>query len=376
MKVLLVTTSYPDCPGSQRGIFIRKLCLELMKNGLEVLVLTPKILEQSRYYEDDSGIKVYRFWFPTSGRQLNQMDSVPVIPMAFYMMSGFFKALQLILKHRPQVIHGNWIVPTGLIAAVAGRVLGVPVLNTAHGMDLRISERQPIRALFDMAVKLSGKTVIVSPSMKSRDILMGCEVIPMGVDEEFFGIHPGRNSRTIVYTRSLEPVYDAETLVRSVPLLAGSVPGARVIVAGTGSLEGQLKDLARQIGAEANMEFLGHVPSDEIPSLLRQAAVYVSTAVADGTSPALLEAIAAGLTPVVTDIDANRPLVNHGKDGYLFSPRDHRDLAGKLILALSGAIPPSELEKKSIEMKRTISWDAIAKGFIAGYNHLAMENNA
>jgi hypothetical protein len=47
MKVLLVTTTYPDYPGSQRGIFIRKLCLELMTNGLEVLVLTPKVLAQA-----------------------------------------------------------------------------------------------------------------------------------------------------------------------------------------------------------------------------------------------------------------------------------------------------------------------------------------
>ena len=203
---------------------------------------------------------------------------------------------------------------------------------------------------------------------------MGCEVIPMGVDEEFFGIHPGRNSRTIVYTRSLEPVYDAETLVRSVPLLAGSVPGARVIVAGTGSLEGQLKDLARQIGAEANMEFLGHVPSDEIPSLLRQAAVYVSTAVADGTSPALLEAIAAGLTPVVTDIDANRSLVINEKDGFLFKPRDVKNLAEKIIQALSGAIPHDVLEQKSRQMNTSISWSSIAKGFIAAYNQLVMEN--
>src|SRR5271157_4245339 len=77
MKVLLVTTSYPDFSGSQRGIFIRQLCLELIKNELEVVVLTPKILKDSAYFEEDGGIKVYRFWFPSSNKQLNQMDSIP-----------------------------------------------------------------------------------------------------------------------------------------------------------------------------------------------------------------------------------------------------------------------------------------------------------
>ena len=69
--------------------------------------------------------------------------------------------------------------------------------------------------------------------------------------------------------------------------------------------------------------------SDQIPALMKQASVYVSSAVADGTSPALLEAIAARLTPVVTDIDANRPLVREGEDGFLFNPRDAKILPGK-----------------------------------------------
>ncbi|MCU0577362.1 MAG: glycosyltransferase, partial [Desulfobacterota bacterium] len=128
MKVLLVTTSYPDFPGSNRGIFIR---------------LTPRIHAQSPLFEDDDGIMVHRFRFPSGNRPLNQMESIPVYPMAVYMLSGLTRALLLTARWRPHVIHGNWIVPTGLIAAFAGRVFRVPVLNTARGMDLRISERQP-----------------------------------------------------------------------------------------------------------------------------------------------------------------------------------------------------------------------------------------
>ncbi len=374
MKVLLITTSYPDFPGSQRGIFIRKLCLELMKNGLDVLVLTPRILSQSSYFEDDSGIKVYRFWFPSNSRQLNQMDSIRLIPMAIYMVSGMIKALHLILKYKPDVIHGNWIVPTGLIAAIAGRILRVPILNTAHGMDLRISERQPIRALFDLAARLSDKTIIVSPSMRSRKILQNSEVIPMGVDSQFFEINPDRNTKTVVYTRSLEPVYDAETLIRSVPIVTELIPDARFIIAGTGSQEAHLKAVAHEIDTKGSITFLGHVLSEKIPELMKHASVYVSTAIADGTSPALLEAIASGLTPVVTDIDANRPLVMDGKDGFLFKPRDAQDLALKVIQALSGAIPLAVLEQKSRKMNSSISWDSIAKGFITSYNQLVMEN--
>jgi glycosyltransferase involved in cell wall biosynthesis len=374
MKVLLVTTSYPDFTGSQRGNFIRKLCIHLRQTGLDVLVLTPRILQKSAWFEEDSGVKIYRFWFPSNNKQLNQMDSIPVIPMVAYMISGLIKALRLISTHKPDVIHGNWVVPTGLIAAIAGRMTGIPVLNTAHGMDIRISERKPVSYLFDLAVKLSSKTIIVSPSMRSRKILRDAPVIPMGVDDLFFDISPVRDTKTVVYTRSLEPVYDVETLIRSVPIVTEIIPDARFIIAGTGSLEAHLKAVAGETDSKGSITFLGHVLSEKIPELMKHASVFVSTAIADGTSPALLEAIAAGLTPVVTDIDANRPLVMDGKDGFLFKPRDAQDLAIKIIQALSGAIPLAVLEQKSREMNTSISWGSIAKGFITSYNQLVMEN--
>jgi hypothetical protein len=111
MKILLVTTTYPDYPGSQRGNFIKKLCLELIKNRNDVVVLTPKILKGSAYFEEDQGVKVYRFWFPSTNTQLNQMDSIPIIPMAIYMASGLFKTLGLIWKYKPDVIHIRFVLP-------------------------------------------------------------------------------------------------------------------------------------------------------------------------------------------------------------------------------------------------------------------------
>jgi glycosyltransferase involved in cell wall biosynthesis len=108
---------------------------------------------------------------------------------------------------------------------------------------------------------------------------------------------------------------------------------------------------------------------------MEKASVYVSTAIADGTSPALLEAIAAGLAPVVTDIEANRSLVSNEKDGFLFTPKDPKDLAEKIIRALSGSIPKGSLDLKSRKMKDSISWGSIGRKFITSYNQLVMENN-
>jgi glycosyltransferase involved in cell wall biosynthesis len=80
--------------------------------------------------------------------------------------------------------------------------------------------------------------------------------------------------------------------------------------------------------------------------------------------------MAAGLVPVVSDIEANRPLVDHGRDGYLFSPGDEKDLSEKLLAALSSGIPPQALEKKRKEIKDMICWNSVAKRFMCSYNRL------
>ncbi len=368
MKVLVITTSYPDYEGSNRGVFIRRLCLELSRQGLDVAVLTPRIFKQSPYLEEDNGIRVYRFWFPSSETPLNQRGAIPLLPMLVYMLSGFMKALHLCIREKPDIIHGNWIVPTGLIASLAGYLTRVPVINTARGMDMRISEKGPVKALFDLAIRLSGKVTVVSEAMRTRAVLKDAQIISSGVDTSFFEITPDYQCHTVLYSRSLEPVYDPETLLQSIPLVIEKMPDARFIIAGTGTLEPHLHQLAQALGIAAQVEFVGLVTNDRIASLMRHASVYVATAIADGTSIALLEAMAAGLTPVVTDIEANRSLISHGKDGFLFGPGEPQDLAYNLIRALSQQIPPAVLLGKRDTIKDKIYWSNIAKKFIALYN--------
>ncbi len=371
MKVLMITTSYPDYEGSNRGIFIRRLCRELVNKGVEVVVLTPRIFSQSPLFEEEQGIRVHRFRFPSGNRPLNQIESVPVCAMCIYMLSGLFTALRLIMKEKPDVIHGNWIVPTGLIAALAGFLARTPVINTARGMDIRVSDRGALRFLFHMAVKLSDRVTVVSEAMRARPCLSSAEVITSGVNDSFFKIAPDRSSLTVLHTRSLEKIYDVETLIRAVPLVLEQLPEARFIIAGTGSHAEALEKMARTMGVEAHVDFRGPLSHESIPGIMEHASIYVSTAIADGTSIALMEAMAAGLIPVVSDIDPNRSLVTHDRDGYLFEPGNEQDLSQKLLTALQKGIPPQVLEKKRQYFKDILRWNSVAKRFMNYYNRLA-----
>lgn len=371
MKVLMVTTSYPDYEGSNRGIFIRRLCRELVNQGVEVVVLTPRIFSQSPLFEEEQGIRVYRFRFPSRNKPLNQIESVPVFAMFIYMLSGLFTALRLVMKEKPDVIHGNWIVPTGLIASLAGFLARTPVVNTARGMDVRVSEKGVLRFLFYVAVKLSDCVTVVSEAMRNRPCLSSAEVITSGVNEAFFRIAPDRCSLTILHTRSLEKIYDVETLIRAVPLVLEQLPEARFVIAGTGSHAEALKKMARTMGVEAHVDFRGPLSHESIPGVMEHASIYVSTAIADGTSIALMEALAAGLIPVVSDIEPNRSLVTHDSDGYLFEPGNEQDLSQKLLTALQKGIPSQVLDKKRLYFKDILRWNSVAKRFMNYYNQFA-----
>jgi len=224
--------------------------------------------------------------------------------------------------------------------------------------------------LFTLAVRLSDKLTVVSDAMRSVPGLASADVISSGVDTVFFTIQPDLSSKTILFTRSLEPVYDATTLIRSVPLVREKAADVRFMIAGAGTQGELLRSLAHDLDVEGHVTFLGHVPHSDVPRLACRSRVFVSTALADGTSIALLEAMAAGLVPVATNIEANRVLISHGQDGYLFRPGDEQDLARNILRALSGEISTQVLIQKKALLGERIPWSIIADRYVRSYNLL------
>jgi glycosyltransferase involved in cell wall biosynthesis len=71
-----------------------------------------------------------------------------------------------------------------------------------------------------------------------------------------------------------------------------------------------------------------------MPGLLGQSDIYVSTSLSDGTSVSLLEAMAAGGFPVVTDIPANREWIKDGENGFLVPVNEAGLLAKRIVSAI------------------------------------------
>jgi len=345
-SILLLTNAYPDFPSSYRGIFIKRIALQLQSEGWKVSVVTPKIFRESEYFKEEKGVRIFRFPFFAGDRLLIEYSKIPYFRMILYYITGTFLTLYVVLRHQCRIIHAHWAIPTGPIGAILGMLLRRPLFVTLHGSDLRMATQSSfLRAVFLSVCRKARHLTCVSEEMRSELENMGIDsskvaVFPMGVDDIFFDIGMKRGGRkedqslTVLSNRNLQSIYNVSHLIRAIPGVLRAVPNTRFLIAGDGLERERLREEVDRLGIAASVEFLGKIPHEDMPSLLEKTDVYVSTSLSDGTSVSLLEAMASGAFPVVTDIAANKAWITDGMNGFLVPIDDETSLAHKIIQSL------------------------------------------
>ncbi len=159
----------------------------------------------------------------------------------------------------------------------------------------------------------------------------------MGVELDAYpplAFRRGSRPPSFISTRALEPLYDVETLVRASREILAANPESRGTIFGGGSRRTGLEALACRLGVADRLRFEGPQPPGRVMNALASARVYVSTSRSDGASVSLLEAMARGCFPVVTNIPANREWIVHGDNGFLFPVGDAQVLAARVLEVL------------------------------------------
>ncbi|HEX2080341.1 MAG TPA: glycosyltransferase family 4 protein [Longimicrobium sp.] len=115
---------------------------------------------------------------------------------------------------------------------------------------------------------------------------------------------------------------------------------------------------------------LGRVPHERVQDLCRAADLFVSASRREGSGYAVLEALACGATPLVTDIPAHRRIVRGGAVGGLFPPGDAGALAG-LILVHAGRDRDAARVAARGHFERHLSFEAVGRELRQAYEQLA-----
>ena len=134
------------------------------------------------------------------------------------------------------------------------------------------------------------------------------------------------NSPVAIMVATMEAHKDHATLLRALPAIIKEWPKLLLLLVGDGSLRPGLEKLAVDLGVDSSIRFVGS--SRVVPSWLARAQIFVfSTTPQEGLGSVLLEALAAGLPILATDVPACREVLENGKWGTLVKPGSSSDLA-------------------------------------------------
>jgi len=372
MRILFLTNAYPDFDSSYRGIFIRKMVSLLKADGYDIAVVTPRIYKKSRYLEEQNGMKVYRFPFFSGNRLLIEYDRIPYLRMCFYYISGFLVTLYAFIRHRCQMIHVHWAIPTGLIGVGIAFLSRKPLMVTIHGSDFRLAMAQSsfLKRIFLYVCKRANHLHCVSDGMKRELEALGINggrvsAFPMGIETDFLNKEGGqrvgfdKRPTTILSNRNLLPIYNVSLFIRAIPLVLKEESKVKFLVAGDGPEREELEREAKSLSIGNFVQFLGRIPHDAMLNLLNQTDIYVSTSLHDGTSVSLLEALGSGAFPVVTDIPSNREWISDGENGFLVPTDEERVLAIRIIEAIRDRSLVEKASQKNLRLvTEKVLWPA------------------
>ena len=227
---------------------------------------------------------------------------------------------------------------------VPARLIGVPYLLHMHGgrfLEFYRDGSVPGRRAFLRWIYRGASRVIVL-SEEWRAIVASVEpacrfaVIPNPVEIPAWCARPGDSPPQVLFLGALEERKGVHDLLHAWPQVVARHPGARLVLAGSGS-DPRVSALARRLGVEDSVTMPGWVGPEERARLLRMSSVLALPSHVEAMPMAVLEAMAAGLPVVATRVGGIPSAVSEGVTGYLVEPRDPAALAGRLDALLGDA---------------------------------------
>ncbi len=267
---------------------------------------------------------------------------------------GAMQAMTTTLRRQtPDALLVNCFGRHHLVAALAARRAGVRAVGAWAGNP----PPQDPAALRSWAAVLSGSRQLGCPVAACSESVMaalkgvgprlprGSCVIPNGIDVGEIAARAtiGRKGRrgdspVVGMVARLDAIKDHLTLIRAFAIFRPAAPTATLWIVGDGPLRPALEAEAGRLGVAEATRFLGR--RTDVPELLGQMDLYAfSTTRDEGFGIALIEAMAAGVPIVATDVPACREVLDGGAAGLLAPPADPVALAAGLLRLID---PPGE----------------------------------
>jgi len=225
--------------------------------------------------------------------------------------------IRLMRKDLPQIVHTH-LFKSDFHGRLAARIAGVPVIvSTLHSID-RWAQKRPLGKLYGWTSRFADRIIAISEDVKKFHISNTSMdeskfiIIENGVDiQRFAGQESagrdirkefGLDTSAVVFgiIGRLTPPKDHQVFLQAAALILQSVPQARFLIVGDGSLRQELESRALELGIAASVTFTGM--RRDIPAMLAALDVLVLSSLWEGLPVNLLEGMASALPVVATKV--------------------------------------------------------------------------
>jgi glycosyltransferase involved in cell wall biosynthesis len=250
-------------------------------------------------------------------------------------------------RFRPDVVYAHFLVPPGLIAALASRA---PLVLTAHGQDVRnVGEHRGAAAATRFVVRRAAAVVCVSEYLRRElvaqipDAAAKTDVVDCGVDLDRFAPSNAAAMRAELGWEGAEPSF----------LCVGSLTGRKNVVRLADAFarlgEGQLAFVGdgparAQLEGRGGVRLVGAVPHEEVSRWIAASDVVCQPSLVEPFGQSLLEAMASGRSVVATKVGGPPEFVT-AEAGVLVDPEDEASIEGGLRRA--AALPRPNLAARA-----------------------------
>ena len=406
MKILMLSWEYPPVMVGGLGRHVHALAEAQAAAGHQVTVVT-RHADGAAYDELVNGVRVVRV-----------PEDPPVFPFATELLSWTMAfnhaltraALRVVEQSPPDVVHAHdWLVAHA--AATVKHHLEIPLVATVHGTEAGRHQGwlpEPTnRAIHSVEWWLTyeARRVIACSSYMRWEVTRLFLLPPEKVDAIGNGVvlghwdsEPDRvaaarakyagtvrrgaqaalpDGPLVLFAGRLVYEKGVQDLLGAMPRLRRRHPGIRLVVAGTGTHDEQLREQARALRLGRSVAFTGYVPEQDLAALAAAADCAVVPSIYEPFGLVALEAAAAGTPLVVADVGGLREFVEHGITGLRFTPGDVAALADSVSALLSDEVLARRMSRSArAVLAERYSWTTIAERTVACYRRAARQERA
>lgn len=147
--------------------------------------------------------------------------------------------------------------------------------------------------------------------------------------------------QNVIYSNRLhKPLYRVNKVIEAFYRFLQTNPSEnwRLVIGAVGTETDKLKEMAKELGIENQVEFIGWVDAEINRNWYAKSKFWISLPESDATSISLLEAMAYGCVPVVSDLPSNKEWIKNGENGFIVRDLEKEYLSDMLIVNLEKAI--------------------------------------